>query len=364
MTFPRDDREPPASRTGRPTYLDAGVDLDARDATVARYGEIAARTRRPQVLSGIGLFAGLFALEGYRHPVLVSSTDGVGTKVLLAEALGRYDTVGRDLVNHCVNDILTAGAEPLFFLDYLATADIPQERRVEVVGGIGDACADLGIALVGGETADLPDVYRPGVFDLAGFIVGVVEREAVIDGSRVAVGDALIALPSTGLQTNGYSLVRQIWDIGKGRGAEHDRDVLETHYDELGGTLGEALLAVHGSFLEPLRPLLPRIHGMAHITGGGIPGNLPRIFAPALAASLDPASWTPPPLFALIQRTGDVEPREMWRTFNMGVGMVIAIAPDAVTLALSMLPGAWHIGEVVLRAAGAPAVQGLGPGTD
>ncbi len=342
-----------------PTYAAAGVDIAAADRTVERYGEIARRTAGPEVLSGVGPFAGLFRLGEYRQPVLVSSADGVGTKLLIAAAMGRFDSVGRDLVNHCVNDILTAGAEPLFFLDYLATADLPQQRRVEVVSGVGAACEEHGVALIGGETADLPDIYRPDTFDLAGVIVGVVEREAVIDGSRLAAGDALIALPSSGLQTNGYSLVRDIWGVGKGLGGEHDREVLETPHEELGGALGEALLAVHGSFLAALRPLLPRIHAMAHITGGGIAGNLSRIVPDELAAALDRSSWRVPPLFELIQRTGNVEDAEMLRTFNMGVGMVIAVAAGEAEAVLAELAGAWRIGEMAQRAAEAPAVQGL-----
>ena len=349
-----------SSAADRPaTYTAAGVDIEAAERSVERYREIAQRTARPEVLSDVGPFAGLFRLGGYRDPVLVSSTDGVGTKLLVARAMGRLDTVGRDLVNHCVNDILTAGAEPLFFLDYLATADLSQEGRVELVAGVGAACQEHGIALVGGETADLPDIYRPGAFDLAGFIVGVVERDALIDGSRLAAGDVLIALPSSGLQTNGYSLVREIWGVGKVSGPDQDRGVLETRYEELGGTLGEALLAVHGCFLEPLRPLLPRIHAMAHITGGGIPGNLSRIFAQGLAADVDRSSWEVPALFGLIQRAGNVEDAEMWKTFNMGVGMVIAVSASEADAVLAALPGAWRIGDVLPRAADEPAVRGL-----
>lgn len=341
------------------TYAASGVDIDAADATVARYREIAGRTMRPEVLSGVGPFAGLFKLSGYRDPVLASSSDGVGTKLLIASALGRYETVGRDLVNHCTNDILPAGAEPLFFMDYLATADLDQDRRVEIVGGVGAACEELGIALIGGETADLRDIYLPGVFDLAGFIVGVVERDEVIDGSKLGAGDALIALPSTGLQTNGYSLVREIWGIGKGLGGEHDREALETHYEELGGTLGDALLAVHGCFLGQLKPLLPRIHAIAHITGGGIPGNLSRIFEDGLGAVVDRSTWEVPALFELIRRTGNVADGEMWRAFNMGAGLIIAVDGADAERTVAELDGAWRIGEVVPRGAGEPAVGGL-----
>ena len=344
-------------------YVDAGVDVDAADATVRRFADIAKRTRRPEVLSGVGPFAGMFRVpEGYRDPVLVASADGVGTKLLIAATLDRYDTIGADLVNHSVNDILTTGAQPLFFLDYLATADLPQDRRVELVEGIGRACQQQNVALLGGETADMPDVYRSGDFDLAAFIVGVVERDQAIDGSRLAAGDALVALASGGLQTNGYSLVREIWALGKGLGADHDREVLETHYEELAGTLGDALLAVHPSFLAELTPHLPALHGIAHITGGGIPGNLSRLFtgpAATLGAQIDPTSWTPPAIFDLIQRTGAIEDAEMFRAFNMGAGIIVALSqPDAATL-LEAQPTAWRIGTVVDRTEGDPSVTGL-----
>lgn len=341
------------------SYLDAGVDIDAAESTVQAYKAIARRTARPEVLGGVGAFAGLFRLAGYREPVLVGSADGVGTKLLIAAACERFDTVGQDLVNHCVNDILTTGAVPLFFLDYLATADLSQERRVQVVAGIGTACEQNGVALLGGETADMPDLYRTGDYDLAGFIVGVAERDAVIDGSRVAVGDVLLGLPSSGLHTNGYSLVREAWGIGKGLGAAHDRAVLDQRYEELGGSLGEALLAVHRSYLHVLRPVLGQLHGWAHITGGGIPGNLPRIFADGIGAYIDAASWAVPPLFRLIQRQGGVAEPEMYRTFNMGVGAILAVAPGDVDAVRAAVPEAWVIGAVESARANAPRVRGL-----
>lgn len=341
------------------SYADAGVDIDAADATVLRYREIARRATRPEVMGGVGPFAGLFRLGSYRDPVIVSSADGVGTKLKIAVAAGRYGTVGQDLVNHCVNDILTTGAEPLFFLDYLATADLAQERRVEVVAGMGKACEENHVALIGGETADMPDMYQPDDFDVAGFIVGVVERDAVIDGSRIEAGDALIALRSTGLHTNGYSLVREAFGIGKGMSPERDRELLETHHEELGATLGDALLAVHRSYLDVLRPVLPRLHGIAHITGGGIPGNLPRILPDALGARVDAASWRVPPLFELIQRTGNVAPAEMFRTFNMGVGIILAVSPTEADEVQAALEGAWRIGEVIEQHPDAPRVLGL-----
>ena len=358
--------QPPSEQPRRSiSYADAGVDIDASDTTARRFGAIGRGTHGPEVLSLGGGFAGLFALgpRGYRDPVLVGATDGVGTKVLIAAALDHFEGVGRDVVNNNVNDLITVGAEPLFFLDYLATADLPQARRIEIVEGIGAACAEQGIALLGGETADMPDVYRSGDYDLAGFIVGVVERDAIIDGSRLAEGDALVALPSTGLQTNGYSLVRAIWGLGKGLGVEAERTLLSERPEELGGrTLGEALLAVHGSFYPALKPLMASLHALAHITGGGIPGNLGRPFPEALAAQVDTSTWTPPGLFALIQREGNVDAAEMYRTFNMGVGMIVAVASSDLEATLAALPGAWRIGQVVVRGDGG-VVRGV-PGTE
>ena len=371
--------QPPSEQPRRSiSYADAGVDIDAGDATARRFGAIGRGTHGPEVLRLGGGFAGLFALgdKGYRDPVLVGATDGVGTKVLIAAALDQFEGVGRDVVNNNVNDLITVGAEPLFFLDYLATADLPQERRIEIVEGIGAACAEQGIALLGGETADMPDIYRSGDYDLAGFIVGVVERDQIIDGSRLAEGDVLIALPSTGLQTNGYSLVREIWGLGKGLRDEStaardarfgvERQILEERPEELGGrTLGEALLAVHSSFYTALKPLLhpleqdrTRLRALAHITGGGIPGNLGRPFPEALAARIDTSTWQVPWLFRLIQAEGNVTDVEMFRTFNMGVGMIVAVAAGDLEATLAALPGSWRIGEVVARADG-DVVQGV-----
>ena len=367
--------QPPSEQPRRSiSYADAGVDIDAGDATARRFGAIGRGTHGPEVLRMGGGFAGLFALgdKGYRDPVLVGATDGVGTKVLIAATLGEFEGVGRDVVNNNVNDLITVGAEPLFFLDYLATADLPQERRIELVEGIGAACREQGIALLGGETADMPDVYRSGDYDLAGFIVGVVERDRIIDGSRLVEGDALVALPSSGLQTNGYSLVRAIWSLGKGERDETaaaraaregvERLVLNERPEELGGrTLGEALLAVHESFYPALKPLMPTLHALAHITGGGIPGNLGRPFPDTLAAQIDASSWKIPWLFRLIQREGNVDDAEMFRTFNMGAGMIVAVAASDLDATLAALPGAWRIGEVVARGSGG-VVRGV-PGT-
>jgi phosphoribosylformylglycinamidine cyclo-ligase len=335
-------------------YAQAGVDIAAGDRTKERIKGVAARASRLEVLAGVGPFSALFRLGGgYRDPVLVSSTDGVGTKVLLARAMGIYDTVGRDLVNHCVNDILTSGAEPLFFLDYLASSSLEEDRKVEIVAGMAAACEEAGCALIGGETADMPDIYRPGDFDIAGFIVGVVERDQVIDGSGIAAGDTLLMLPSSGLHTNGYSLVRKIWELGKGDDA-HDRAVLERVEPSLGESLGVALLEPHRSYLDALRPVLPRLTGIAHITGGGIPGNVPRILPDGLTARFDHTAWEIPPLFRLIQQTGEIDTPTMFRTFNMGVGIIL-VTPDPSAV-IATLPEARQIGTVERRGEGDAAV--------
>ncbi len=352
-----DEARPPA------TYAAAGVDLDAREAIAKRFGQIARTTHGPQVLGRSGGFAGLFHLGGrFRDPVLVATTDGVGTKVLLHAALGTLRLAGHDIVNNNVNDLVTVGAEPLFFLDYIATNGLPAAQRVELVEGIAEACRQNGIALIGGETADMPDIYRPGDFDLAGFVVGVMERDAGIDGSTIAAGDALVAIPSNGLMTNGYSLVREIWGLGKGRGEAHDRGVLEARHEGLEGTLGEALTAPHPPFWPLLRPVLPYLKGVAHITGGGIPGNLPRVLPEGVAGVIDADSWRVPALFELIRREGNVAPAEMFRTFNMGVGMILVVAEADAGAVLEGVPGAWRIGVTVPRGDGG-AVRGL-PGTE
>jgi phosphoribosylformylglycinamidine cyclo-ligase len=264
--------------------------------------------------------------------------------------MGRYDTVGQDLVNHCVNDILCTGAEPLFFLDYIGTSNISDDIKLEVVAGMAKACKAHDCALIGGETADMPDVYAPGDFDLVGFIVGVVEREHVIDGSKVGEGDVLLALPSTGLHTNGYSLVRKVFDIGTGGDASADREALERGYDRLEGSLGDALLAVHRPYLADLRPVLPRIHGLAHITGGGLTDNMPRILPDGLAARFDRSSWRVPALFSLIQERGGVSDEDMFHTFNMGVGIVAVVAAEEADAIMGQVAGSWVVGEIVRQA--------------
>lgn len=341
---------------GGDAYARAGVDLAARNDLVARMRKIAAGATRPEVLSGVGAFGAMFKLTGYRDPVLVSSTDGVGTKLRIASILGRYDTVGQDLVNHCVNDILTAGAEPLFFLDYIGSSQLSDETKLALLQGMAIACTQHKCALIGGETADMPDVYAPGDFDLVGFIVGAVEREHVIDGSKIAPGDVLIALPSTGLHTNGYSLVRRVFGVGIGGDEARDREILGARYPGLPGTLGDALLAVHRSYLAELKPLVPRLHGIAHITGGGIIDNVPRILPEALAARIDRTAWRVPAIFTLIQEQGGIPEPDMFHTFNMGVGIVIAVAPDEAPDIVHQLPEAFVAGDIVPRRAGEPQV--------
>jgi phosphoribosylformylglycinamidine cyclo-ligase len=330
-------------------YKDAGVDIDAGNETVRRIRALAKGTFTPGVLSDIGAFGGLFRLDRdrYRDPVLVSSADGVGTKLKVAFMMNRHDTVGADLVNHCVNDILVQGAEPLFFLDYLATGRLSPAVAEQVIVGVARACKENGCALIGGETAEMPGFYADGEYDIAGFIVGAVDKAKVIDGRAVVPGDVLIAIPSAGLHTNGYSLARRVlFDVA---GMQPD-----TFVRELGTTIGEALLAPHRSYLPLVRPLIERdwVKGLAHITGGGLTENLPRTLPQGCAAEIDRQSWTVPPLFQLLQQRGAIAGDEMFRAFNMGVGMVIVCTSrDAErvinTLMLGGEPHAFRLGFVV-----------------
>jgi phosphoribosylformylglycinamidine cyclo-ligase len=336
-------------------YRTSGVDIDAGNETVRRIRALARSTFTAGVLSDIGSFGGLFRLDLQRHrePVLVSSADGVGTKLKVACLANRHDTVGVDLVNHCVNDILVQGAEPLFFLDYVATGRLSPAVVEAIVGGVAAACRDNGCALVGGETAEMPGFYADGEYDLAGFIVGVVDRARIIDGRAIAPGDALIGLPSSGLHTNGYSLARRI--VFERLGLCVD-DVVA----ELGASVADALLVPHRSYWPALAPLLDRgaIKGMAHITGGGVTDNLPRVLPPGTAAQVDPGAWEVPPIFRWLQRAGEVPTEDMMRTFNMGIGLVVVAAParcDEVLEALGArgVGGAGVIGRVV---SGEPSV--------
>jgi phosphoribosylformylglycinamidine cyclo-ligase len=328
-------------------YAKAGVDIDAADALVKRFADLAKSARRPEVLADVGPFAGLFRLGSYREPVLVASTDSVGTKVKLAALANGFDSVGHDIVNHCVNDILTSGAEPLFFLDYIGNTGLTDDAKADVVRGCVEACRAAGCSLLGGETADMPGTYREGDFDLVGFIVGVVERDAIVDGSAIRMGDVLIALPSDGLHTNGYSLVRKVFRIGLDEDPDAERERLNATYDGLEGTLGAALLAPHRCYLDALRPVLGKLHGIAHVTGGGIPGNVPRVLPAGLAARIDRASWRVPAVFRLIQETGGIDDEEMFRAFNMGVGIIVAVDPAEAEGVQREMVGSWVVGEVV-----------------
>lgn len=331
-------------------YKASGVDIDAGNETVRRIRGLARSTFTAGVLSDIGSFGGLFRLDAARYdePVLVSSADGVGTKLKVAFMSGRHDTVGADLVNHCVNDILVQGARPLFFLDYFATGRLSPQVAESVVSGMAAACRDNGCALLGGETAEMPGIYADGEYDLAGFIVGIVDRAKILTGATIAIGDVLVGVPSSGLHTNGYSLARHI-------AFAHVGLSVESYVPELAATIGDALLMPHRSYLRMIQPLLDgdAIKGMAHITGGGITENLPRILPSGTMAIVDAASWSVPPVFEWLRHAGDVPMGDMMRTFNMGIGLVLAVSRDRAQQVLSDLAstgehGARVIGEVAV----------------
>ena len=326
------------------TYRDAGVDIDAGNELVERIKPLVKRSFRPEVMGGLGGFGALFDLSGkYREPVLVSGTDGVGTKLKLAQQLGRHDTIGIDLVAMCVNDVLVQGAEPLFFLDYFATGKLDVDTTVAVVGGIARGCELSGCALIGGETAEMPDMYGPGEYDLAGFCVAAVEKSRLLDGAKVRAGDVLIGIASSGPHSNGYSLVRRIYDRA-GRPADLD----------VGGVkLADALMAPTTLYVKPILELLQAhdLHGMAHITGGGLTENIIRVIPDGLGLDIDASAWALPPVFDWLQREGAVANAEMWRTFNCGVGFVLVVPQAAVAAVSSSLDahGLAHraIGQVV-----------------
>jgi phosphoribosylformylglycinamidine cyclo-ligase len=328
------------------SYRDAGVDLDAAERAKEGLAALVASTRDVHTLSELGSFGGLYAVpDGLDAPVLVSSADGVGTKLKVAFAAGRHDTVGQCLVNHCVNDILVQGARPLFFLDYLASGAMDERVVQQVVRGVATACKQNGCALLGGETAQMPGFYADGEYDLAGFVVGVVERAKLLDGSRVRMRDALVGLAASGLHTNGYTLARRIVFDVMGLAPE----------DELPGTgrsVADELLTVHRSYLAPLGAPLERgiVHALAHVTGGGIPGNLPRVLPEGLGARIDRSSWEVPAVFRTLQTAGGVAPEEMDRVFNMGVGMIAIVDSGAASQLVEAVTGAgvdaWVIGSV------------------
>jgi len=335
--------------TNKPlTYKDAGVDIDAGNELVERIKPLVKRTMRPEVLAGLGGFGGMFALPPgrYREPVLVSGTDGVGTKLMLAQHLNRHETIGIDLVAMCVNDVLVQGAEPLFFLDYFACGKLDNDVASAVIGGIAEGCLQAGAALIGGETAEMPDMYREGEYDLAGFTVGAVERDDLIDGSGIAVGDAIIGIASSGPHSNGYSLIRKVLD----RAPDEQID---------GCPASERLLEPTRIYVKPILSLMQsiKVKGLAHITGGGITENIPRILHGSVDAEIDTGSWSRGPVFDWLSERGNIELAEMRRTFNCGVGMVVIVdAADAektVQFLGEQGESAWQIGQIVSADAGA-----------
>ena len=329
-------------------YARAGVDINAKNVSNKLIGKIVSATHRPEVLSDVGFFSGMYEFKGYQQPVLVSSTDSVGTKIKLAVALDKYDTVGIDIVSHCVNDIFTCGASPIFFLDYIGIGKLVPEKVEAIVAGLTKACADVDCVLIGGETAEMADVYNGGDFDLAGFIVGVVEKDEIIAGKKIATGDAVLGMPSNGLHTNGYSLARKIFGDSK--------EALQKRYPELDRTIGEVLLEPHICYHNQLKPLLPYIRGMAHITGGGFIDNVPRVIPEGLAVRFDSSKWEVPPVFPLMQRMGNVDRDEMYQVFNMGIGMVVICSSEDVSRFTAALPEIKVIGEVVKQSGNARVV--------
>jgi phosphoribosylformylglycinamidine cyclo-ligase len=326
------------------TYRDAGVDIDKGNEVVERIKPLVKRSFRPEVMGGLGGFGALFDLSGkFREPVLVSGTDGVGTKLKLAQQLGRHDTIGIDLVGMCVNDVLVQGAEPLFFLDYFATGKLDVETTVAVVGGIAKGCELSSCALIGGETAEMPDMYAPGEYDLAGFTVGAVEKSKLLDGKKVRGGDVLIGLASSGAHSNGYSLIRKIYERA---GSPADLEVG-------GRRLVDALMEPTRLYVKPVLELLKShdLHAMAHITGGGLSENIIRVVPDGLGLRIDASAWTLPPMFDWLQREGAVADHEMWRTFNCGIGFVLIVGQDEIALLENDLDRlglpSWRIGEVV-----------------
>ncbi len=326
------------------SYADSGVSIDSANRAVAKIRDLARSTFNEQTLTEIGSFGGMFSgmFPGMAEPILVASADGVGTKLKLAFETGIHNTVGADLVNHCVNDILVQGARPLFFLDYFATGKLEPDVTASVVEGMARACRENGCVLLGGETAEMPDFYPPGEYDLAGFIVGVVDKKNVIDGKNIVPGDVVLGIPSNGLQTNGYSLARKLFfEVG---GYKAD-----SYLDELGSTVGDALLATHQSFLRPLEGLLDRgiIKGLAHITGGGFLENIPRILPEGVSVEIYRGTWPELPIFGVMQKLGNVSGQEMFRTFNMGIGMILVVSQDDVTEIRGSLKNCFQIGEVI-----------------
>lgn len=322
------------------TYKSAGVDLDSAQSIKERIKSIVTPTHGAQVLGGVGAFGAMYQLGSYDDPVLVSSTDGVGTKLKLAIWMDNYDTIGEDLVNACVNDIVVSGAKPLFFLDYVAIGKLDEPMVEALIGGMARACMAVDCALIGGETAQMPGVYVGDDFDMAGFVVGAVERRDILDGASCKSGDILIGLPSNGLHTNGYSLVRHAL------GLDEDQSPLHEHHSELGTTLGDALLVPHPSYVKEVGNALPMIKSAAHITGGGLIENVPRVLPDDLGARFDKSTWTTPPIFNLLGEMSNISEEEMFRVFNMGLGMVFVCDESNVSAVLQAVPESRVVGEL------------------
>ena len=331
------------SPINKDAYAAAGVSIDTAAAAKERIGRLARATFSPGVLGGPGFFGGMFELPtGYAKPVLVSSCDGVGTKLKIAAAMGKHDTVGIDIVNHSVDDILTCGATPLFFLDYIAMGQLDQSLVADVVKGLSTACQEVGCALVGGETAEMPGLYHGKDYDLAGFIVGIVEKDKIVNGLSIQPGDTLLGLPSSGLHTNGYSLARRV--LGE------TPEALSKTYPGFDRPIGEVLLEPHLSYFQTLRPVLDSVKGLSHITGGGFTDNIPRTLPQNVSVRIDTGNWDVPPIFDLLQQKGGIDRSEMYRVFNMGIGMTVFVAPSKVTAMLEAMPQARVIGEVTAEA--------------
>ncbi|MFO0699901.1 MAG: phosphoribosylformylglycinamidine cyclo-ligase [Nitrospira sp.] len=343
------------------TYRDAGVDIDAGDEFVDRIKPLVRSTFRPEVLTDLGGFGGLFGFQAgkYQDPVLVSGTDGVGTKLKIAFMMDKHDTVGIDLVAMCVNDIAVSGAEPLFFLDYFATGKLSVSKAQEVVAGIAEGCRQAGCALIGGETAEMPSFYPDGEYDLAGFAVGAVDRPKIIDGRHIVSGDAVIGLASTGLHSNGYSLARRVL-------FDQARLTVTSRLADLAGSLGEVLLTPTRIYAKQILALVEQfpIKGVAHITGGGITENLPRVFPKGVRAKINRTAWSIPPIFQIMGQLGHVDREEMYRVFNMGIGLVLVVPPefvlDVLARATSLGDRGWHIGEIVSSTGEEPEVEYVG----
>lgn len=340
------------------TYREAGVDIDAGDEFVDRIKPLVRSTFRPEVLTDLGGFGGLFQLQSkkYKEPVLVSGTDGVGTKLKIAFMMDRHDTVGIDLVAMCVNDIVVSGAEPLFFLDYFATGKLAVPKAQEVVKGIAEGCRQAGCALIGGETAEMPAMYAGGEYDLAGFAVGVVDRSNIIDGKAIKPGDAIVGLASTGLHSNGFSLARHVF-------FDKAKLTISSRLPELDQPVGEVLLSPTRIYAKQILTLLQEfpIKGIAHITGGGITENLPRVFPEGVRARINRKAWTVPPVFQTLSKLGQVNPEEMFRVFNMGIGLILVVPPSSVSAVLTKAAAlgdrGWLIGEMVSATGGEPEVE-------